>query len=60
MLNPVSLVGGEDDTVSENAGECVNLESMLAYTVNLEIFNVKIFSDTSKNQKIKNTKIPCL
>ena len=33
MLNPVSLVVGEDDTVSENAGECVNSESMLAYIV---------------------------
>ena len=29
-------------------------------TVNPEIFSVKIFSDTSKNLKIKNTKIPCL
>ena len=27
------------------------------YTVNPEIFGVKIFSDTSKNPKIKNTKI---
>ena len=30
------------------------------YTVNPEIFGVKIFSDNSKNPKIKNTKIPCL
>ena len=33
---------------------------LLAYqytTVNPEIFGVKIFSDTSKNPKIKNTKI---
>ena len=29
------------------------------HTVNPEIFGVKIFSDTSKNSKIKNTKIPC-
>ena len=29
-------------------------------TVNPQIFGVKIFSDTSKNLKIKNTKIPCL
>ena len=29
----------------------------LVSTVNSEIFGVKIFSDTSKNPKIKNTKI---
>ena len=29
----------------------------IAYTVNPESFGVKIFSDTSKNPKIKNTKI---
>ena len=28
MLKPVSLVVGEDDTVSENVGEYVNSESM--------------------------------
>ena len=33
------------------------VHSPLQYTVNPEIFGVKIFSDTSKNPKIKNTKI---
>ena len=28
-------------------------------TVNPEIFGVKVFSDTYKNPKIKNMKIPC-
>ena len=35
----------------------MNTNHQLVYTVNPEIFGVKIFSDTSKNPKIKNTKI---
>ena len=36
---------------------CLRLQHHRQYTVNPEIFGVKIFSDTSKNPKIKNTKI---
>ena len=38
----------------------INLTTVHAKaTVNPEIFVVKVFSDTSKNPKIKNMKIPC-
>ena len=36
------------------------IQFIVRTTVNPEIFGVKIFSDTSKNLKIENTKITCL
>ena len=48
---------------AENYFEIQTMLSLIALhacTVNPEIFGVKIFSDTSKYPKIKNTKILCL
>ena len=38
---------------------CNLLYGLNITTVIPEIFGVKIYSDTSKNPKFKNTKIPC-